>query len=384
MSFDIDSHLTQLKDFRHHLHEIAEISGEEEKTAQTITDFLKEKAIPDDLHTGLGGRGIAATYCGDEEGLHLLIRCELDGLPIQDNINAEYQSKTDGTGHKCGHDGHMAILCGVAMKLAAERPARGKVTLLLQPAEETGQGAQRVLEDEEFKKLQPDCCFALHNLPGFSKSAIILREGTFAAASVGLEVNLTGTTAHAAHPEEGRSPALAVAQLIESFSAVPQFYSSLDQAVKVTVINAQLGQKAFGTSPGEAVVRATLRTYDDDHLEEIKKRCLQLTEQISETYGLNMDYHWVEEFTATRSGEEAVQLIRKVAEIRNFEIQVKETPFSWSEDFGRFTKKIGGAMFGLGAGKDQPALHAETYDFPDDIIPTGIAMFTGIIDELTG
>ena len=382
MSHNIDSHLPKLIELRHHLHKIAEVSGSESDTAQAIEEYLRDKAKPDSIQTGVGGNGIVATYESGSEGPHLMLRCELDGLPIADNIEAEYQSQAEGVGHKCGHDGHMSILCGVAKILSQEQLSAGKVSLLFQPAEETGQGAQWVLDDETFRSLQPDYCFALHNLPGYPQNQIIIRKGPFAAASVGLEVALEGETSHAAHPEEGKSPALAMAQLVQSLSSVPQLYSSLDRAAKVTVINAELGEEAFGTSPGHAVVRATLRTYDDEHLKSLKQRCLTIAEGLADTYELLASHRWVEEFAATKNDADATNIIQKAAHEKGFDLLEKEHPFSWSEDFGRFTKNITGAMFGLGVGEDHPALHAERYDFNDEVIQTGIQMFIQITKEV--
>ncbi len=382
MPFNIDKHLQELIDLRHRLHSMAEVSGEEQETGEAIVDFLKSTS-PDFLEEKVGGHGILATYEGQKEGPHVLIRCELDGLPIADKIDKDYRSQTKEVGHKCGHDGHMTIICGVARMLEKHLPDSGKVTLLFQPAEETGEGARQVIEDPKFKKLSPDYCFALHNLPGFKKNEIIIRDDVFAAASVGLIVNFKGSTAHAAHPEQGKSPALAMAQTVQAFSAVPQFYSPLEKAAKVTVINVNLGARAFGTSPGRATVMATLRTYDEDLLEMLKAKCLGIAEQTAETYDLSVDHEWVEPFPSTVNDATANRVIIAAAEKQDFQIHPKEHPFSWSEDFGHFTKDTKGAMFGLGAGEEHPALHAEDYDFPDEIISTGIRMFMEIIIEVT-
>ena len=379
-NFNIETHLPELKKLRHRLHASAEVSGEEQQTAKIIADFLSD-TNPDELQTNVGGQGLMATYESKEPGPHLLIRCELDGLPISDNIEADYQSKKDGVGHKCGHDGHMAIVAGVAKLLGKQRPRAGKVTLLFQPAEETGEGAQRVINDSKFAGLAPDYFFALHNLPGFQKHQIVVKNDTFAAASVGLIVRFDGATAHAAHPEEGNSPALAVAQTIQSFSAAPQFQVPLEKSAKVTVIHAALGERAFGTSPGEGTVMATLRTYDDQLLRKLKDHCIQIAEGYADTFNLGIDVEWVEEFPATVNNIEAVQIIEAAAGKVGSGIHHKEEPFSWSEDFGHFTSKYKGAMFGLGAGENHPALHAQTYDFPDEIMTTGISMFIQIINE---
>lgn len=381
MPINSDINFEELTTFRHRLHAIAEISGEEKETSAAVADFLKSTS-PDNLQTGVGGHGLFATYAGEKKGPHLLIRCELDALPIADNIDKDYKSQSEGVGHKCGHDGHMAVVCGVARAL--ENPLEsGKVTLLFQPAEETGEGAGRIIEDAKFQELSLDYCFALHNLPGYKKNEIIVREGVFAAASVGLIINLEGATSHAAHPEQGKSPALAMAQIVQALSAAPQFYSPLEKAAKVTVINANLGEQAFGTSPGQATVMATLRTYEEELLETLKEKCIRIAKQTAQTYDLAVDYEWVEDFPSTVNNVEAIQEIISAAKKQGREIHQKKHPFSWSEDFGYFTSEIKGAMFGLGAGENHPALHAEDYDFPDDIIPTGVSMFMEIINEVT-
>ncbi|HET6528600.1 MAG TPA: amidohydrolase [Balneolaceae bacterium] len=380
MPFRIDQHVQQLIELRHKLHSIAEVSGSESKTADVIADFLK-KTSPDSLQTGVGGEGILATYEGRSDHPHILLRCELDALPIPDVNEVDYRSKTEGTGHKCGHDGHMSILCGAACWLQNEKPD-ATVTLLFQPAEETGQGAKWMMGDEKFKKLQPDYCFALHNLPGYKKHQIVVKDDVFAAASTGLTVDFKGQTSHAAHPEEGKSPALALAQFIQSISSVPQFVTAMNKSAKVTVVHAAMGELAFGTSPGKGTVSATLRAWQNETLELLKEECLQLAGGLAETYMLEVSHEWREAFSSTINSAEAVGVIKSAAEALEFEMKEKEYPFEWSEDFGRFINKIPGAMFGLGAGKDHPPLHAQDYDFPDDIISTGISMFIQIIKEV--
>lgn len=366
---------------RHKLHAIAEVSGQEKKTAEKISSFL-ESTNPDQIITEIGGAGILARYQGKKEGPTIMIRCELDALPISEENDFDYVSKNEGTGHKCGHDGHMAIACGLAQLIGNTKIERGQVLLLFQPAEETGEGAQRILNSKKFEEFSPDYVFALHNLPGYGKHQVVIKEGTFAAASIGLIIKLKGQTSHAAHPEEGKSPALAMAHLVQDLSALTQFYVPLDEAAKATVIHARLGERAFGTSPGHAEVMATLRTYEDETLENLKHKAKRIAEGIADIFELELETEWVESFSVTQNDQKAVEVVRESAKNSNFNLLEKDTPFSWSEDFGHFTKEFKGAMFGLGAGRDQPALHASNYDFPDDIIETGIKMFAGIINQL--
>lgn len=378
-----NAEIKRLTELRHELHRLAEVSGEEKKTADRIRSFLKG-CSPDEIISGIGGHGLVATFKGEKsEAPSVMIRCELDALPIEDENDIDYRSDTEGVGHKCGHDGHMAIVAGVGLQLNNHGAPEGDVHLLFQPSEETGQGAERVLGDEKFRKLDPDFIFALHNLPGFPGHQIILKDGTFAAASRGFIGKLTGATSHAAHPEQGKSPALALAQLIQTFSSFPQFFAGLDQAAKVTVIHSRLGEIAFGTSPGEAELMATLRTYDSELMERLCRRMEQMAGDIARSYGLDIDIEWTEIFEATVNDTGCVKAIEKAAKSNGLDIHRKQTPFSWSEDFGRFTSTYKGAIFGLGAGEHQPHLHASTYDFPDELIATGTDMFLEIINRIT-
>lgn len=381
MTFHLKDHLDELIEFRHELHTIPETAGEEDETAKKIKSFLKD-TNPDKLTTGIGGNGMVAEYQGEDDGPSVMIRCELDGLPIAEENDMDYQSTNEGNGHKCGHDGHMTILCGVAKWLSENKPENGTVFLLFQPAEETGQGAQWMLDDDEFNQFNPDHVFALHNVPGFKKNQIVCRKDVFATASAGFIAEFKGATSHAAHPEEGNSPAPAMSQLVQSLSTFPQLYAPLEKAAKVTVIQAHLGEKAFGTSPGNATVMATVRAYEDDVVKQLKDKADEIADGIAKTYDLKLTKEWTDIFNATLNDETCYSIIEDVADNNDLDFFVKDEPFPWSEDFGRFTHKFTGAMFGLGAGKDHPELHASDYDFPDEILETGIKMFTGIIEEV--
>lgn len=377
-----NQHLSEITDLRHRLHTIAELSGHEKKTADTIRRFLKKNGA-DEVATGIGGQGILATFKGEKNESSILLRAELDALPIPERAeDIDYISRNEGVAHKCGHDGHMAILCGVAKSIGESKSGRGTVYLLFQPSEETGEGAKRVLDDSRVGDLDPDYCFALHNLPGYPEGQIVVRDGVFAAASLGLIVSLQGSTSHAASPEQGNSPAPALAHLIESFSSIPQYKIPIGSAARVTVVHARLGERAFGTSPADAVLMATLRTFDDNHLDTLRNHCLQLVRGVAESRRLEFHCETTERFSATVNHREAVSVVRRAADRAGFPLIEKKEPFGWSEDFGRFTDRFRGALFGLGAGEDQPPLHAESYDFPDAIIPAGVEMFMNIIDTV--
>lgn len=373
--------MNDLKEFRLSLHRQPEVSQREYKTAQKIAVEL-EQLNPTRLLTNLGGHGVAAVFASGKSGPQVLVRCELDGLPISDSEKVEIRSEISGVGHKCGHDGHMTILIGLARKISQSKLLQGSVILLFQPAEETGEGAQQVLNDPKLNELKPDYVIALHNLPGFPIGQVILKKGVFASTSCGMEIVLKGKTSHAAEPEAGISPALAVAQLIQQLSAIPQFHTSLHQAAQVTVVHAQVGKRAFGTSPGDGSVAVTVRAYQDEVMKLIKKQIESCARSVADMFGLEIMINLIEPFPATVNDDEVVDVIEKSAHDLNMLTDVVKFPFAWSEDFGHFTAKYKGAMFGFGSGVNHPALHHPDYDFPDQLIEPGIALFEKIIEKL--
>jgi amidohydrolase len=358
---------------RHRLHSEAELSGREENTSKLVHSVL-ESCQPDQLIDQIGGHGIAAVFAGREPGPNVLLRCELDALPINEDLDLPHKSQSVGTAHKCGHDGHMTIMTGVAQRLKDERPRRGSIVLLFQPAEETGEGAEWVINDPAFAKLKPDFAIALHNLPGYPLGQVIIRQGVFASASAGVIIELRGATSHAAEPHRGRSPALAVAELIQAISAAPQYFAALHESAKATIIHARVGQIAFGTSPGEGTVMTTLRAYANETMDNLQQRISALAEGIATAHQLTASVRTTEVFPVTENDETVARIIEQAAGELGLSVYRPEVPFAWSEDFGHFTTACPGALFGLGSGEDHPALHNPDYDFPDALIPHGVNM----------
>lgn len=372
---DLQQHLLL---FRRKLHQHPSLSGDEGETANLILDFLKE-THPHKIITKIGGQGIAAVYEGEKEGPVVLLRAELDALPINEISNNEYPSQNKGISHKCGHDGHIAILCGVAKIIHEKGLPKGKVILHFQPEEETGTGAGKVILDQKFQELEPEFVFALHNLPGFPLHQVVVKEGVFTAASVGIIINLKGKTSHAAEPENGISPAAAVSRLIKAIENLPESINAADFCL-ATVVHVSVGHKAFGVTPGAATVMATLRSFDKDDFHKLKEKAKILAEEIADQHQLKVSIEFEENFDTTVNDPDCVKTIEAAAKELNLHIKNPQQPFRWSEDFGKFTQTYKGALFGLGAG-DIPDLHNPDYDFPDELIQTGVNLFYEIISK---
>ncbi|MEC8574811.1 MAG: amidohydrolase, partial [Pseudomonadota bacterium] len=373
--------LAQLTGLRHALHQIPEVSGAEAKTAAYITTYLRAYA-PDRLLTGLGGHGVAAVYDGAADGPTVMIRCELDGLPIEELSDQPYRSTHPGRGHLCGHDGHMTMVAALAEDLAAKRPARGRVVLMFQPAEETGKGAPAVVADPAFGEIAPDYAFSLHNLPGLAVGQIALCSGPANCASRGMRIRLSGRTSHAAAPQDGVSPAGAMAQLLPGLVALGGGTDLGPDYALVTLTHARLGEATFGIAPGEGEVWATLRTVNDTRMAQLIEEATALVGKVCAEQGLGHEISFDDVFEACTNNPEAVAVLQKACERVGLGVAMQDRPQRWSEDFGQFGKGAKAAMFWLGSGEDQPQLHNPDYDFPDAAIPVGAGLFRAVVSEL--
>jgi amidohydrolase len=375
--------LDKLTSFRHELHRHPENSGEEKETSDRVISFL-EQYRPDTIIRNLGGYGLAAIYSGRENGPTVLIRCELDGLPITEIGQAPHRSTYPGKGHLCGHDGHMTMVAGLATLLHRTRPASGRVILLFQPAEETGAGAKAVINDPKFIELTPDYSFSLHNLPGQALHEVGIKEGPFNCASQGLWITLEGKTSHASHPEDGISPAAAMCDLITAFKALPDNPEFTDGFALVTVVHARLGEEAFGITPGFAKVMVTLRSETDNVMALLQEESEILIKNVEKKYGLKVAFGYEDIFAASINAPDAVEILNTAFTDENIARKQMTSPMRWSEDFGQFGKVSKSAMFTLGSGLDQPQLHNPDFDFPDELIETGTKIFHRVIRNILG
>lgn len=371
-----------LLNLRHELHRNPELSGSEKQTARRLVKFIKPLK-PDVLLQKLGGYGVLAVFDSGCPGPEVLFRADMDALPIKESCKLAHVSQNHGVSHKCGHDGHSAILAGLATYISANRPENGRFLLLFQPAEETGMGAASVLADPAFLPWKPDYCFALHNLPGYDQNTVVVRNGTFAAASRGMIIHLKGRTSHASEPERDQSTTTAMAQLMANLPRLsgngPD--SGYADFVLLTLTYGSLGTPAFGTTPGDAVLMATLRAYLDKDMELLTEKAIGMVKELAEKSQLTFGIEFTEEFPATTNHADAVDFVTGAAAGLNLQVVKAGLPFRWSEDFAHFALRSKAALFGIGAGISHPPLHDSDYDFPDNIIPVGVSLWVAIYNR---
>ncbi|SNR80576.1 amidohydrolase [Lutibacter flavus] len=370
--------INYLTNFRKKLHQFPELSDNEKQTAQAVVEELK-LCNPITIITELGGHGVAAIFKGQLKGETVLFRAELDALPIEEENTFEHKSQHPGISHKCGHDGHTTILIGLARILKLNPLLKGEIILLFQPAEENGNGARSVLADEKFKSIKPDFVFSLHNVPDYDKGTIIVKNNSFTPSVTSLKITLKGKTSHAAEPENGINPDLALQEIIVAIKSLADNNLDSDTFTVITTVYATLGSKDYGISADYAELHFTIRCWTANQLNDLKEICTTIVKDISKKHQLKHKLDWIFEFDSNKNDDEAVDYILKAAESNSFNIIKKPTPFKWGEDFGTFTQRFKGAMFGLGSGVQTPALHNPDYDFPDEITPYGVQMFYTII-----
>ena len=378
-----NSDIAELTAWRRDLHRHPELSGHEERTAATVAAMLRDTG-PDRILTNLGGHGVAAVYDSGRPGPRVLLRCELDGLPIDDLAEIPHRSTIPGQGHQCGHDGHMAMIAAMARLLGRKRPPHGAVILMFQPAEEDGSGAQKVVGDPCFADIAPDHAFAIHNMPGIPRGQVCIVDGPACCASRGVMLTLKGRTAHASQPETGISPMAGLARLMTDLTALSSPIStptSMPDYTLVTVTHAQTGAPAFGVAPGKAHLFATLRTLTNDRMSVLVETVERLARDVAEAEGLRLEIGYSDVFVTCENDPKAVAIVRAALEDLGVSHGPGALPLRASEDFGHFGHGARAALLMLGAG-DMPALHNPDYDFPDELIPQGAAIFSAILSRI--
>lgn len=371
-----------LTKIRHELHRLAEPSGAETQTQAYILEKL-QTLRPTHTHTFANSKNIIAEYdFGD--GPCLLFRADFDAVRVQETLPIEYISCTRGVSHKCGHDGHTAILLGLAERLHENPLPCGKILLFFQAAEETGTGASLLLQSG-FLSMYPSLqVFALHNIPGEKIGTVLHRTGSFTCSVVSCDIELHGRTSHAAEPQFAICPYQAAQLITNKILSFSQFDLSHSDYRLATLIEFRVGEPAYGVTAGHGVLRFTLRTQNDLLLHETQSEIETLVTDICQQEELQSSVQWREYFAASNNHAEAIAALLKAAKQNGLTCQENTVPFSWGEDFGLLTQHFNGALFGLGAGKRTPALHHPNYDFPDELIETGRDLFYTIACDKTG
>lgn len=346
----------KLTSFFEELHMHPELSYEEYETTERIKRELAAAGI-EILQIPLK-TGVTAIVRGAKPGKTYGLRCDIDALPIEEETDLPYKSKTPGKMHACGHDFHTAAVFGAALLLQERKEElQGTVKILFQPAEESSHGAETVLETGVFSDVT--AIFGLHTAAYLPVGTLGIREGSVMAAVDRFELNITGTGCHGGHPDEGVDTILVAASVIQAFQSIVgrnlnPFHTGV---VSVTRIN---GGNTWNVIPDKVELEGTVRSMEKDDRIFIERRMCEIAEHTAAAYGANAELLWYPGPPATVNEKAWSAFAQKVAEESGFEV-VPQRNSTGGEDFAFYLEKIPGCFINVGTGVGYPNHHPKFY-----------------------
>ncbi|SCZ76018.1 M20 metallopeptidase family protein [Acidaminobacter hydrogenoformans] len=353
---------------RRELHQHPELSNQEVWTKQHLIDFLKATTK---LEIVDRGRWFYAIYRAGEDRENIAFRADFDAIKMKEGIELPYGSLFPGISHKCGHDGHAASLAAFALEVA-QNGSDKNIFFLFQHAEETGDGAAECkvfIRENGIKEI-----FAYHNMSGMPLKSVNIIDGTTNCASKGMVIHMEGKPSHASEPEKGVNPAFAIARIID---AIPGFIAPEKNKgmVLCTVIQVDVGEKAFGVNASKGELLLTIRALYEAEMDQLQKNLENLATSLAEAQDLTVSFSYQDYFPETFNHKVSADKIREAAQNKGFEVVEMKEAFRGSEDFGHYLKETKGAICYIGNGVDYPNVHSHKYDFNDEIIETAVELF---------
>lgn len=364
----------QLVAWRRHLHRRPELGLEEYETSLYLQQQLRKLDI--EVHTGFAGTGVVGLMrCGRPDAEAVLLRADMDGLPVQEVEGREYGSEIPNRMHACGHDGHMAMLLGAATLLKQQNRLERDVLLCFQPGEEGMGGAEKMIADGVLDLADVKRVFGLHLWSGFEVGSIQLRSGAVMAAQDEIQARFIGRGGHGALPHHARDPILAAAHAVVALQQiVSRSVDPLETAV--ITVGAFRGGDAANVIPADATIKATLRSFDDGVRNTLRERCEQVCRGVAVAGDCELDFELLPGYPAVVNDSSAVATARAVAEKAFGEVHVIEhQPMAAAEDFAYFLKQRPGAFIFVGAGNRERGItaphHSSQFDIDEAALPLG-------------
>ncbi|MEM6488345.1 MAG: M20 aminoacylase family protein [Pseudomonadota bacterium] len=375
----------ELTAWRRDLHRHPELGYQERRTSSVVAERLAAFGF-DAVRTGVGKTGVVGTLHGrggaGGRDKAIMIRADMDALPIVEATGAEHASANPGVMHACGHDGHTTILLGAAKRLAETRNFDGTVYFCFQPAEEGGAGAKAMLEDGLLRDHPVRQVFGLHNWPGLAAGHFALTDGPVFASADAFSITITGRGGHAAFPHETRDPVVAGSALVQALQTIvsrrvdPQHPA----VISITQFNAGF---AHNVIPSEAVLRGTTRTFDAGVHALIGEEMRRLCAEIGRGYGVEVALERSPDpYPATVNDLAATDFVEAaMRDIFGDEPITRGHPSTMGgEDFAFLANEVPGCYVLIGNGDSAPLHHPE-YDFNDAALPAGVALWSGLVER---
>lgn len=383
-------HLAPLTALRHDIHAHPELGMEEARTAALVAAELRK--LPGvEVTEGVGKFGVVATIAGRREGNRAIgLRCDMDALSIPEATGKPHASRHPGVMHACGHDGHTAMLLGAARWFAEHRDFAGRVHLIFQPAEEGRGGARAMLADGLFDRFPCDAVYGLHTKPTIPAGHFATRPGPALAAADRFTVAFRGTGGHG-----GSTPHLAtdvtVVQahfVLALQTIVSRNVAALDAAV-LSVGSIQGGSAlSSNVMPAELTVTGTARCYQPAVRDTMERRLGELAQGLAASYGVAAEVQYLRGMSPTVNHPAQTEIALAAARGVSAHVNPDMVPVTGAEDFGLMLEQRPGCFMFIGQGVtadgSDPNLHTPSFDFNDDIIPTGVAYWASVVGQELG
>lgn len=376
--------LPRLREIRHDIHQHPELGFEEHRTQAAVVEWLEALGYQPRPCAGTGV--IAELHAEPKAGRRIALRADLDCLPMTETTDLPYRSVHDGRAHKCGHDGHTAIMLGVAALLAKHREQiAGNVRLLFQPAEEgvRGGGAKVMVAQGALDGV--DEVYGLHNWPPFPLGHVRVCPGPLMAQTRELDITITGKGGHGSQPEVCRDPIVAGAHLVTALQSVVSRGVGSDGGAVLSICRFSSGD-THNVIPDRATLEGTMRSFDAALTDRMVERVRAIAQGTAAAFGVEIDVELSEGYPVLVNDPACAEAVARVAErlVGPERASTEGLPIAGAEDFAYLTQATAGAYFFLGAGvpgADTPGCHHPDFDFDDRLIPLGIEMFMGLVKE---
>ena len=371
---------------RRDIHRHPELGYQEFRTSELVAQQLASWGYR--VTRGLGGTGVVGQLVCGQGGKRLGLRADMDALPIQEATGLPHASSHAGLMHACGHDGHTAMLLAAAKHLAEHGQFDGTLNLIFQPAEEGLGGAKKMMEDGLFEQFPCDAIFAMHNMPGFPRGQLLLREGATMASSENITITLQGQGGHGAMPHVAIDPVVAGAAIVMGLQTiVARNVPPLHMAV-ITVGAFQAGE-ANNVIPQTATLKLSVRSLDRAVRQLLNRRIRELVEAQAHSYGCQATVDFQGGYPVLVNTQPETEFARQVAlELLGADQVVLQTaPLTGSEDFAFMLEQVPGSYLFIGNGDAASGghgacmVHNPNYDFDDGNIAIGSAYWVRLTER---
>jgi hippurate hydrolase len=377
---EVEADRAELTEIRRQIHAHPELSHKEVQTARLVAEKLRSWGY--EVTEGVGGTGVVGRLSVGSGARRLGIRADMDALPIAEETGLPYASRNEGVMHACGHDGHTTVLLGAARQIAARKHFSGTLNLIFQPAEEAGIdcGAKRMLADGLFERFPCDAIFGLHNQPGKPEKTFHFRAGPMMSASDRVTITIKGRGGHAARPHLTVDPIVVAASLVMALQTIVA--RNVDPTkVAIVTVGTMHGGKAMNVIANEAVLGLSVRSFDSDVRELLKRRITELAQAHAKSYGAaaEIDYGWGHPVLVNDAQQTA--FARTIAEELVGQEHVGEVELvTGSEDFAYMLEKVPGCFVRLGNGASA-MVHTSRFDFNDENLTVGAAYWARLTER---